>query len=259
MIISTGAAEQKSAQVPLRVTGARSSYGLDADVSLPYHTNLMSTNRFPVELEGWSIVLRGNFNPAIFQPMWLVKHGLVFEEEAAAAKITVITPELAIFSVGLMTLLITLDKFQVAVTSAEASEAIRDLVVGTFHILNETPLTQLGINRDLHFKIPSIEQWYTVGHRLAPKEIWSGLLDDLGTRSVVMQGKRRDASSEYVRVRVEPSARVRPGVYVGNNEHFVKAPNEASEHLLDVLRAEWASAQASAKRVAEELIARCLQ
>jgi hypothetical protein len=216
-------------------------------------------SKFPVELEGWNIVLRGNFNPAIFHPMWFGKHGLISDEEAATAKTELVTPEVASFSVGLFTLLVTLDKFQVSVASAEASEAIRDLVIGTFHILKETPLDQLGINRDIHFRMASSQQWHTVGHKLAPKEIWSGLLEDLGMRAVIMQAKRAGAPSEYVRVTVEPSTRIDPGVYVGSNEHFTKRTDQTPEQLLDTLRDEWAPAQSSAKHVAEELIARCLQ
>jgi hypothetical protein len=42
-----------------------------------------------------SIVLVGNFNPAIFQPAWLAAKGLIRESEASAAVVEVIHPELA--------------------------------------------------------------------------------------------------------------------------------------------------------------------
>jgi hypothetical protein len=219
----------------------------------------MSRYAFPAEIEGWNVVLRGHFNPAIFQPMWFVRHGLLSEPEAVEAKIKIIQPEVSSFSVGSITLLITLDKFQAAVATAEFAESLRDLVLGTFDVLHETPLGQLGINRDFHFRMPSVEQWHTVGHKLAPKELWAGLMEDLGTRAVVMQGKRTGAKSEYTRITIEPSGRIEPGVYVSSNEHFDKPKAENNRWLLEALKTEWAAAEANAKHIGHELINRCLQ
>ena len=47
-----------------------------------------------------SIVLVGAFNPAIFQPSWLELHRLIRDTEAEAAKISIITAEVAVFSIG---------------------------------------------------------------------------------------------------------------------------------------------------------------
>jgi hypothetical protein len=219
----------------------------------------MTTNRFPCELEGWNIVLRGNFNPAIFQPMWFAKHELISMAEAEDARIDIIRPELTNFRVGSMQLLVTLDKFQLDTATAEMAEVLKDLVLGTFHVLHETPAIQLGINRQLHFRMPSEEEWHQVGHKLAPKDLWTDLIEQPGTKSLVMQGKRPGASSQFIRATVQPSEPVRPGVFMGTNEHFEKPADRDIQWLLDTLRAEWTEAQTFAKHLGEEVIDRCLQ
>jgi hypothetical protein len=45
------------------------------------------------ELEGTSVVLVGNFNPAIFHPSWLASHNMVRGGEAEKAQIQIVSPE----------------------------------------------------------------------------------------------------------------------------------------------------------------------
>jgi len=86
-----------------------------------------------------SIVLVGNFNPAIFQPTWLASKGLIRESEATSASIEVIHPEIAQFRAGWLHLAVTTTKF-VASTSDPAHRApLRDLVMGIFELLDQTP------------------------------------------------------------------------------------------------------------------------
>jgi hypothetical protein len=214
---------------------------------------------FAVELEGWNIVLLGNFNPVIFQPLWFAKHGLISDREAERAEIEIIRPELTSFKTGTFTLSVTLDRFQVDTTNASAAEPLRDLVIGTFKILQETPVTQMGINRHQHFKMSSFEDWHTVGHKLAPKKLWNELIDDPGMRSLSIQGIWKSSLSKYVIFTLQPSGNVQPGLYVGMNVHYEKPKVEAINWLLEALNQEWTTVQARAKKVAQTLISRCLE
>ena len=206
------------------------------------------------ELEGMSLVLLGNFNPSIFQPAWLARHGLVREEEAEHAVIEIIRPEVSIFSIADLKLLVQQDRFQIDTSAPEAASPLRDLALGTFRILEHTPISAMGFNRQMHFKMPSEKTWHTVGHRLAPKELWEGLVEEPGTRSVVMQAKR-SGSPATLHVKVEPSSRVRPGVYIGTNESF----DEDGATFIDTLSSTWDKAQREARQIAEGLLARCLE
>ena len=97
-----------------------------------------------------SIVLLGNFNPAIFHPEWLAAKQLIRSSEAAAAALDVVHAELAQFRMGWLRLTVTRDRF-VAETSDPSHQApLRDLVVGIFELLEHTPTTRLGLNRTVH-------------------------------------------------------------------------------------------------------------
>ena len=172
------------------------------------------------EMEGMSLVLRGNFNPSIFQPAWLAKHGLVREEEATHAEIQIITPEVTMFKIAKdLSILVQQNQFQIDTLAPEAGLPLRDLALGIFRILEHTPISAMGLNRHMHFKMQSEGDWNTVGHMLAPKQLWSGLLQQPGTRSVVVEEKRSDSEGKLV-VTVQPSEKVSPGVYVGVNKHY---------------------------------------
>jgi hypothetical protein len=51
------------------------------------------------DLSELSIVLIGNFNPTIFQPSWLARHGLITDGAAQSAAIAVIHPDITAFSI----------------------------------------------------------------------------------------------------------------------------------------------------------------
>jgi hypothetical protein len=55
--------------------------------------------RIDPEIGGASIVLLGSFNPKIFQPYWMAKHGLISDDAAEVADVAVIHPEIAAFMI----------------------------------------------------------------------------------------------------------------------------------------------------------------
>jgi len=92
--------------------------------------------------------------------------------------------------------------------------------------------------------MPSEEAWHAFGHRLTPKEPWAGILQEPGMRSLTMEGLRPDSLKGYIRVRVEPSVRVHPGVFININDHYeVKdaATIRGCDEIIDILDREWKS------------------
>lgn len=174
----------------------------------------------PIVRQGVNIVIRGQFNPAIFHPAWFQAQKLVRSQEADAAKIEIIQPNVAIFTMEWLRIQIVGDRFQVGTTQEAFYEPLRDLVVGVLDILDHTPLRMLGLNRDFHFRLESEKAMHSVGHRLAPKEDWQGALTAPGLMSLTMQGKRPDQSNGFIQVKVEPSAQVQYGVYIEVNDHY---------------------------------------
>jgi len=209
------------------------------------------------ELDGLYVVLVGNFNPAIVQPAWLARHGLVSDAEGEDAEIEIIRPEIAAYRLGPFRFVLQHERFQVETAQPDQGFRLRDTVGRTLAILKETPVRQIGINRTMHFSMASEDAWHQVGHRLSPKEIWTDLLEKPGTTSVSVQGQRPGADSKQLTVRVEPSLQIRPGVFIQTNEHFESA-SDGTEWAVDVLSKSWDSSQTYALRLAQGILDKCL-
>jgi hypothetical protein len=135
------------------------------------------------------------------------------------------------------------------------------------------------MNRQVHFHSAGYDSWHAIGDHLSPKEIWDGVLELPGTRSLTVWAARDDQYSGRIQVQVEPSNAVMPGIFVAHNDHYdlsiassqPKSRAEASEMIaqgadsqstagkvpfaLQLLGKEWADsmrrAQAVIERVAE--------
>jgi hypothetical protein len=197
------------------------------------------------ELRGFSIVLLGDFNPRIFQPAWFSAQRLIREGEYETADIKVVHSEITDFLLEWCHLTVTRDRFVVQ-SSHEPDEAVRDLVLGTFKILIHTPISKMGINTEAHYRVQSEPSWHRFGHTLAPKEIWNEVLDAPGMRSITIEeGKRRDGRKGYIRVTVEPSVPVPPGVYFRVNDHYEAEAKEGGgcSEILTILEEAWTSSR----------------
>ena len=97
---------------------------------------------------------------------------------------------------------------------------LRDLGVAMFALLPHTPITVLGLNRYFHFKMPSAEAWHGLGHRLAPKDPWNAIMEQPGLRSMLMQGRRKEASGGTSYIKIEPSIKFEHGLFVEVSEEF---------------------------------------
>ncbi|HEX8947796.1 MAG TPA: hypothetical protein VF790_02470 [Dissulfurispiraceae bacterium] len=136
-------------------------------------------------------------------------------------------------------------------------EALRDLVVGTFTYLSHTPLKQMGINIEMHFPMESEEKWHNAGHKLAPKEIWNGLLERPGMRNLVMEeSPRRDGRRGTIQVHVSPSSEVRPGLKILVNDHVeVKDPatTMGSDEIIETLKIMWPESRKRSEKIIQDL------
>ena len=121
---------------------------------------------------------------------------------------------------------------------------MRDLTLGSFHILQNTPIGIMGFNRNQHFKLPSEKEWHAIGDRLAPKEQWKQSLKTPGLRTLIMEEARTGDLTGYIRVRIEPSPRVHPGVSISVNDHYVIRdfkPEQGCGAIMDILKSNWGS------------------
>ncbi|MBF0556952.1 MAG: hypothetical protein HQK96_20750 [Nitrospirae bacterium] len=189
------------------------------------------------KLQEHSIVLIGDFNPAIFQPLWLASVELISKSDAEAAEIDIISKKAAIFTVGEIRIEVLQTRFQAQTIREDHFETLRDLVVGIFGLLNFTPITQIGINIAMHFLLDSEDKWHEVGHTLAPKKIWEGVLNNPGMTDLSMiEDKRRDGYKGRIMVMVQPSVRYNPGLYFFINDHFEA---EGNRDIITILEKNW--------------------
>jgi hypothetical protein len=151
------------------------------------------------------------------------------------------------FTAGWFLINVSEDRFSVTSLTAPSYDLLRDLVLGTFRLLRYTPIHAMGLNKDVHYRIESEEAWHAVGHKLAPPTNWDTVLKHPGMRSLLVEGARDDGLAGYVHIKVEPSARVHPGLYVGVNDHYEitdAAPAEGATRILKLLEEQWNGAQA---------------
>jgi hypothetical protein len=115
-----------------------------------------------LRLDGASIVVLGSFNPKIFQPFWFANQGLIRPEEAEKAELAVVHPEISAFNLGWVAVQVSNDRF--TASTLKDPVLMRDFVLGTFQILEHTPVRLMGMNRDLHYTLDTEDDW----HRLGP-------------------------------------------------------------------------------------------
>lgn len=191
-------------------------------------------------LQGISIVFLGDFNPKIFQPAWFASENLIRVTEAEEADIKIINPEIVIFKLEWLEIQVTRDRCSFMTTQDAYFEVVRDLCLSTFRLLRHTPIQKMGINRDLHFKMKSIEEWHAFGHKVAPKKLWANSLKNPGLISLTIEGVREDELKGYIRVKVEPSRRVHPGIYIQINDHYeIDDSGIGCEKMINNLDSSW--------------------
>lgn len=207
-------------------------------------------------VQGTSIVLLGDFSPKIFHPIWFAQAELIGKSEAENAEIEVVHADLASFSLDWLKVQVIQNRFALTTTQESHFEPLRDLAVGTFKLLSHTPIRAMGINRDMHFPMQSVEEWHAFGHRMAPKEHW-GALEKPGLISLTMQGVRPDESKGYIRVKVEPSTVVHPGIFFSVNDHFqvldASSP-KGSYEIMNLLQKSWNDSLKRAEQIIYSLL-----
>jgi len=228
--------------------------------------------RYDPLAQGASIVIVGNFNPAILSPDGLVRNGLIDDFELGDAKVSIIHPEIAEFQVGGFTLQVQKQRFQASVID-EPFVKLADLITRLFsEVLPHTPMTQIGIGYNLHFALDKVDQRRRLGRALAPLGPWGQWGNSLenadpiragGMRSLLMEETRLDDREKgYRRVQIEPSIRsdiVDPyvGVYMAITDHFEVARPEqgqTAEVLISWMAANFDSSIQTAKNIVADLM-----
>mgnify|MGYP004485983465 FL=1 len=199
---------------------------------------------FIPERKQYSIVLIGDFNPAMFHPEWFTKNDIISQEECDFAKSQtqsvplIVTSQLTMFKTSQLNVKIETKRFQV-VCEKEPFVTLKDFITKTFENLGGYIITAYGINYSAHYNVNSLDLYQTIGDNLAPKKYWEYLLEDeisgserkSGLTSIQMQKMKAD-NSGFLSIVLQPSVCIKPGVFIGCNNHTNVSDEDSTAEIV---------------------------
>src|SRR4051812_15052330 len=98
------------------------------------------------ELAATAVVFLGSFNPSIFQPEWFARQNLLTaaEVEGPNTKVQIVHPQIAQFETESFIVEVTTERFLATVKPNTPGVLLRDFVIGTFYLLEHTPVRAMG-------------------------------------------------------------------------------------------------------------------
>lgn len=199
-----------------------------------------------------TIVIVGSFNPAIFHPEWLKRHGLIPAVEAEGVDVEIVHNELAKFSLRWLDIEITSNRFQAKTDDIAQFMPLRDLIMGMFQILEHTPISQIGINRKLVYQMKDEAEWHKVGDTLAPKRIWEKCLPERpGLIALAIQSARNNEPKGKTNIKLSGAAGNK--IVFDINQHIEITDNQASS-LIEILNKNWQRLQDESENIGKTII-----
>ncbi len=201
------------------------------------------------------------FNPAIIQPSWLARQGLIKDSEAESATINLIQQNVSVFASSWLEVRVIQDRFEMISEQEAYFPPLRDIVKGVFEILSHTPVSAIGLNHKYHFRLENETLKNNIGDALAPKEFWNDQMVDPRMRTLIMEEVRNEGPRGYRRVKVGPSPRIKEvgdyGVLVDINDHYQASDGEnegAADIVTEVLSNYWDSSSEQGERIAKKIM-----
>jgi hypothetical protein len=226
---------------------------------------------FTAEIFTSAIIVVGDFNPAIFSPDWLERNDLIGEGDAIAAREgkagrhPLVSHQVTTFETDWFTLQVLDTQFSLT-SKGVLSPAFKDLAVGIFQLVPQTPVKAVGLNFIGHFKLESQELHHKIGDVFAPKDIWGGLYPDefVGLEQLVIRiqrGSREKGadSNDEKRITLQRSNKFKYGIHLSFNDHHdVTTCDESdltpAENVAKIVDEQWQFDWDDAVRVFDQLL-----
>lgn len=217
-----------------------------------------------------SIVLVGEFNPAMFQPEWFARNDIISVEEASIAKDSdgaplVVTPQITMFKTSMLDVRIEQKRFVVS-SQKEPWDLVKDFVGKTFEKLSGMSIKAYGYNYDAHYYVGGAENLNSIGNCLAPKQYWGALFEDdvncsesgNGLSSMKMLKTKADGNGR-VTVMVEPSVHEKNGLFMTCNDHNDVLQDESlAEYVIPQIVESFDATLSSLRKIQEDVITEVL-
>lgn len=212
--------------------------------------------------QGRNITLIGSFNPKIFHPEWFFINKLISEKEKESAEIKVMTNDIAVFTTEWLIIETLQERFSASAISDISYEQLRDLVNGTFELLNHTPVTMMGYNYDFDYQIQNREYWHQIGYFLSGKKyLWGKIFKNPGLRSLTIESPEEETIDFITRkttVMLSPSDNkvCETGLHIHINDHFeVKDKEKCRSAILveTIIKERWDESQKMTEKLVNDI------
>jgi hypothetical protein len=197
----------------------------------------------PLTADATTIIFVGEFRPVWISPDWLHEHGQLSDAELASVRFELLIPnEAIIFQAGWIRCIGNLQQLQFETQQEAEFERLRDLAVAVLRATPDLKLGLLGINRIVHFEVPSLDAWHAVGDNLVRNDLMDHVLNLSGMRNVTFWGTRPDPYGGRIQVQVEPSFQFPKNIFVTYNDHYdltvVGRQPETRQEMTELMKAE---------------------
>ncbi|TSJ34915.1 hypothetical protein FO440_24050 [Mucilaginibacter corticis] len=209
-----------------------------------------------LEVKSLAFVMLGDFNPALIQPFWLAKKELIRESEAQQTKVELIHNELVRFDLGWAKFDVKPDRFEISTTSEPHFGLVRDLIIGIFTFLNETPIKAVGINFVYDINLKTAEKFYSFGNTFAPLKNWDFLNEARVVNLEFFEKDRSDKLPGHYRIRIQSSNAISSfGVNIVITDHVDvdTSRSEKDNGLVKLINSYWPTALEKADRHMDNL------
>lgn len=170
-----------------------------------------------------SIVLIGGFNPMIFHPFWMLQKKLISEKDVTQDKILV-HEQLSRFKIGdWLEFTVNKNRCEFKVLSKDNVVLMLDLIKGMLNALPEIPIMAIGINKGRVVKLDNDDDYYKVGAKLAPLELWNDSFSNPRLRAIAIEDTKSEnfsGTSRCVIIKPAEIEKVQYAIDVNMNNHY---------------------------------------
>ena len=182
-----------------------------------------------------SIVLIGGFNHIIFHPFLMLQKKLISEKDVTQDKILV-HEQLSRFKIGdWLEFTVNKSRCEFKVLSQDNVVLMLDLIKGMLNALPEIPIMAIGINRGRVVKLDNDNDYYKVGAKLAPLELWNDSFKNPRLRTIAIEDTKSENFSGTRRCVIIKPAEVEDVQYaidINMNNHY----DLESQNVVSALR-----------------------
>ena len=174
-----------------------------------------------------SIVLLGDFQPGMFQPLWFLDNGVITKAEYEAiikntGKTFVVNNAITSFETDIISFSVGQKRFQF-LGKKEPFEKVIDSFKKVFDSLSTIPINAYGINFFFHLAVDNYKEMKTIGTLLAPRKYWESLYDtETQEDGLISMTMRKTTEYGCLNISIESSNAIKPGIFLNFNFHHSK-------------------------------------